>query len=54
MGRAYALALAGNDHDAAIIWELAAQVGEEAHATGVLLPLLAARTFLAARFIPAR
>lgn len=56
MGRAYVLALIGNDHDrcAVIIWELAAQVGEEAHASNVLLPLLAARTFLAARFIPER
>ncbi len=55
MGRAYVLALTGNDHDrcAAIIAELAAQVGEDAHARDVLLPLLAARSFWAARFIPA-
>lgn len=53
MGRAYVLALTGTDHDrcAAIIVELAAQVGEDDHARDVLLPLLAARTFLAARFI---
>ena len=45
--RAYVLALTGNDHDrcAGIIWELAVQVGEEAHARDVLLLLLAARFF---------
>jgi hypothetical protein len=53
MGRAHVLALTGKDyeHCAAIITELAAVAGEQAHACDVLLPLLAARTFLAARFI---
>jgi hypothetical protein len=56
MGRAHVLALTGKDHDrcAGIIWELAALCGEEAHAREVLLPLLAARTFLTARIIHER
>jgi hypothetical protein len=56
MCRAYVLALTGKDHEhcVAIILELAAVAGEQAYARDVLLPLLAARTFLAARFIPAR
>jgi hypothetical protein len=54
MGRAYILALTGKDHArcAAIIAELAAVAGEQAYARDVLLPLLAARTFLAARNYP--
>jgi hypothetical protein len=56
MGRAYVLALTGKDHErcAAIIAELAAVAGEQAYARDVLLPLLAARTFLAARIIHER
>jgi hypothetical protein len=56
MGRAQVLALTGNDHErcAAIIAELAAVAGEQAFARDVLLPLLAARTFLAARIIHER
>ena len=56
MGRAYVLALTAKDHErcAAIIMELAAVAGERAYARDVLLPLVAARTFLAARIIPAR
>jgi hypothetical protein len=56
MGRCYVLALTVKDHEccAAIIAELAAVAGEQAYARDVLLPLLAARTFLAARIIHER
>jgi hypothetical protein len=56
MGRAHVLALTGKDHErcAAIIVELAAVAGEQAYARDVLLPLLAARTFLAGRIIHER
>jgi hypothetical protein len=56
MGRAHVFALTGKDHErcAAIIAELAALAGEHAYARDVLLPLLAARTFLVAQFIHER